>query len=113
MVSEMRGKNDGMSSVDQLRQMLSSQDDVQRAEAARQLVNRGKEAIEALPALLALQNDAWYQVRIQVPRAIIHFEVNPEEAAKALGKLVNDEDKCVRLYAEEAQRVLASRTSSA
>ena len=104
-------KTDEFDSVDQLMQMLSSLDHFARAEAARQLCNMGKEAIMALPALLSLYDDPWYQVRIQVPRAIIHMEARPDEVAEVLNRLVDDEDETVRLYAAEAQRVLVIRTS--
>jgi len=104
------GKN-MLRSIDQLVEMLSSIDCFERAEAARQLCNMGNEAIKALPALLSLYNDPWYQVRIQVPRAIIHMEVCPDKVAEVLNNLLNDADKSVRLYAQEAQRVLVERTS--
>jgi hypothetical protein len=64
----------------------------------------GKEALVALPRLLALHNDPWYQVRIQVARAIIHLGVPPDEVADVLTKLLEDEDEIVRLYAKEAQQ---------
>jgi hypothetical protein len=113
MENAMSDKKEGIGhySVDQLIAMLSSLDHFERAEAARQLCNMGKEAIKALPTLLALHNDPWYQVRIQVPRAIIHIEACPDEAAEVLNSLVEDEDETVRLYAKEAQRILLERTS--
>jgi len=98
-------------SFDELVAMLSSSNHFDRAEAARLLVNMRKEAIKALPALLALHNDPCDLVRIQVPRAIIHMEARPDEAAEVLRCLLNDKDKIVRLYAEEAQQVLTQRTS--
>jgi HEAT repeat protein len=98
-------------SIDELMAMLTSPDHFDRAEAARHLCNMGNKAIKALPALLALHNDPWYQVRIQVPRTIIHMEVHPDEAAKVLNKLLNDDNESVRAYAKEAQRVLVERTS--
>jgi HEAT repeat protein len=98
-------------SFDELVAMLSSPDHFDRAEAARLLVNMQNEALKALPALLALHNDPWYHVRIQVPRAIIHMDVRPDEATDVLNCLLDDEDETVRLYAEEAQRVLGQRMS--
>jgi hypothetical protein len=113
MENTMQEKKDGSSlrSLDELMAMLSSPDHFDRAEASRLLVNMRKEAVKALPALLALHNDLWYQVRIQVPRAIIHMEARPDEAAEVLNRLLDDKDETVRLYAEEAQRVLAQRMS--
>lgn len=97
-------------SVGELIELLSSPDHFDRAEAARQLCNMGKDAIEALPVLLSLYNDPWYQVRIQVPRAIIHMGTRSDEATGILHKLLDDEDEIVRLYAKEAQRVISERT---
>jgi HEAT repeat protein len=96
-------------SVEQLVTMLSAPDHFDRAKAARLLCNRGKEAIRALPALLAMHSDPWYQVRIQVPRAIIHMGAGSAEAVEVLNKLLEDEDESVRLFAREALRVLLER----
>jgi HEAT repeat protein len=101
----------GGTSFDQFMEMLSSPDHFDRAEAARQICNMGKTAVKALPALLALHNDSWYQVRIQVPRAIIHMEARLDEVAEVLNRLLRDDDETVRLYAKEAQRVLTQRMS--
>jgi hypothetical protein len=115
MVSVMHEKKDSFRSIDQLInqliKMISSLDHFERAEAARQPCNMGKEAVRALPALLSLSNDPWYQVRIQVPRAMIHMGARPDEVAEVLDNLLNDADETVRLYAQEAQRVLVERTS--
>ena len=96
-------------SLDQLLAMLSSSNHFDRAEAARQICNMGKDAVRALPAVLALVNDPWYQVRIQIPRAIIHMEARSDDAVEVLNRLLEDEDETVRLYAKEAQRVLIER----
>lgn len=97
------------SSIDLLIATLVSPNRSYRAKAARSLCNMGNNAIKAAPAILALHNDPWYQVRIQVARAIIHMEVDPDEATTVAGILLNDEDESVRLYAIEALRVLKER----
>lgn len=108
---EKREDEGNRDSVERLMTMLSSPDHFDRAEAARQLCNMGKEAIMALPALLNLFKDPWYQVRIQVPRAIIRMQPRPEQVAEILSSLLDDEDETVRLYAREAQRSLFEGTS--
>ena len=50
-----------------------------------------------------------HQLRIQVPRAIIHMEVGPDEVTGILNSLLNDEEESVRSYAREAQRVSLER----
>ena len=95
--------------VDQLAEQLRSDDNFVRAEAARQLCNMGVVARRTLPRLLALAGDPWYQVRIQVPRAIIHLRATAGEAAVVLAQLLKDPDETVRLYAQEAQRVVSGR----
>jgi HEAT repeat protein len=95
--------------VDRLVDQLHSDDNFVRAEAARQLCNLGEVAQRTLPQLLALTDDPWYQVRIQVPRAIIHLGATTDEAAVVLPRLLHDPDETVRLYAQEALRVVSSR----
>src|SRR4051794_4253915 len=95
--------------VDRLVDQLRSDDHFVRAEAARQLCNLGPAARRTLPQLLALAGDAWYQVRLQVPRAIIHLGATADEAAAVLPQLLNDSDETVRLYAQEAARVIGGK----
>lgn len=89
--------------------MLASPDGFDRAEAAKQLCNLGKEASNAGPAIPNLNNDPSYLVRIQVPRAVIHFEIQSQEALNILDRLVNDENEIVKEYAKEARTVMVER----
>jgi HEAT repeat protein len=86
---------------------LSSMDKFERAEAARELCNSGHR--EALATLLKLCEDPWYQVRIQVPRAMILLGARMSDVAEILRLLSKDSDESVRCYATEARRILIER----
>lgn len=92
--------------IDRLVGQLRSDDNFIRAEAARALCNMGPIARRSLPELLALATDSWYQVRIQVPRAIINLGPTASDALAVLPRLLHDPDETVRLYAQEALRVI-------
>lgn len=97
--------------IQNLIDLLATTEGVGRAEVARQLCNLGREGVVAVPALLALHEDPWHQVRLQVPRAVIHLQVPRIDAIPVLDKLAEDSDESVRLYAIEAIRVLSVRES--
>src|SRR5436309_3290550 len=95
--------------VGELCGLLSSPDQHERAEAARQLVNKGRDAIGALPALLALHNDGYWAVRVQVARAILALCPRNERVVQILSELARDENEGVRGYAREAEEVIQGR----
>jgi HEAT repeat protein len=78
---------------------LASPDYIERAKAARVLVNLKAAAAQALPNLLALRDDPSWMVRVQVPRATVHLGASPEQAVPILRELLKDGDEVVRGYA--------------
>lgn len=104
--------NSGASDLERLAAQLHSEDRFVRADAAWQIVQHGVGARRYLPQLLALAEDPWYQVRIQVPRAIIHMRATQDEAGLVIQRLLHDQDEVVRLYAQEAQSVLQTQSNS-
>ena len=90
-----------------LLRLLSSRNQIDRAEAARCLVN-GKDK-SCLPALLDLATDPSCLVRFQVPRAMVHLEARFQDVSDILDRLVVDPDELVRLMAQEAKATLGNR----
>ncbi len=95
--------------VEELVALLVSPDALARAEAARRLVSMRHQAAVALPALLALCNDSWFLVRMQVPRAIMHMRARSPEATEILQNLLSDENEVVRLLCNRSQKSASGR----
>jgi hypothetical protein len=90
------------SSVNKWARDLSNPDRFRRSTAAQQLVDAGLPAATAWPLLVALQDDPYRAVRLEVVRATYRFGVSDEESVPLLRKFLQDEDPLVCRYAQWA-----------
>jgi HEAT repeat protein len=86
-------------SVPELIGFLANTHHLVRAQAARELVNRKEQPKVAWQALVAVQTDDSWMVRLQVVRGAVHLAAPPAEAIPVLRHLLADADEVIQSYA--------------